>query len=317
MVEMVRIKHLENPNITTFVNNKQITIRNHEAEVSLEDAKAMMTGPFGYELIGVYDDFIEYIKKIQLQIRTLKTQSAPFTNVLVGTPLAGHKLYSWKSYTDALLALDGKEKLHLCFTIDDPSASWKDQVYEWSKKNLKNFFNITIIEWDSDFNKAWNRVFKITVGRQIIFNFARSHSDISHVWFIDSDNIVPSFALTRLLTHSREATAGLYRFKSVMGGGPVVFNEEGDRTFPPSGLGKQNPAAAPDTGLIECDWTGAGCLLLSRKIFEKYDFSWSKWIQRNGEDAWICMMAQKETGEKLLVDTSVNCGHLDELGKIW
>lgn len=315
--DLIRIKHLENPNIITFVNGRQITIRNHEAQVSIEDAKAMMAGPYGYELIGVYDDFIEYVEKINKDLQTLGPTGAPLNCVMVGTPLAGEKLYSWKQYTDALLQIKGKEKLWLLFTIDVFTADWKDTVQEWCKANVDKFYNISIITWDSDKEKAWNRVFKITVGRQMIFNFARSHSNITHVWFIDSDNIIPNHALESLLCVNREASAGLYRFKSVVAGGPVVFNQMGDKTWPPTCLGEQLVKIQPNTGLIECDWTGAGCLMLSRRIFEKYNFEWSKWIQRNGEDAWICLCAQKETGQKLVVDTSINCGHLDDRGEIW
>jgi len=316
MFNKVRIKHLENPNITTFVNGKQITIRNHQAEVDIEDAKAMMSGPYGYELIGVYDNFIEYVNKIDLNIQTYK-QNAPFPSVILGTPIALTKLYCWKTYTESILNLEQREKMHLVFTLDDPLSQWKEEIISWCKNNAEKFYNITTIEWDADKNMAWNRVFKITVGRQLIFNYTRSLHSASHVWFVDLDNVLPIFAYTRLSGYVREASAGLYRFKSVMGGGPVVFDGIGTKTWPPIFIGKQCSDVKPNTGTLECDWTGAGCLLLSRRIFEKYDFNWSKWIQRNGEDAWMCLCAQKETGQKLLVDTSVNCGHIDEQGHIW
>lgn len=314
--EMVRIKHLENPNITTFVNGKQITIRNHEALVSLDDAKAMMSGPYGYELIGIYDDFIKYVNAIHTTSETFGN-GAPSSCVLVGTPLAGSKLYAWQQFTEALLNLEGREELYLLFTIDDPNAEWTDTVRNWAKQNVDKFYNISIITWDFDKEKAWNRVFKITVGRQMIFNFARMVSDITDIWFIDSDNIVPINAYKNLSRVNSEARAGLYRFKAVISGGPVVFECLGKKNWPPTCLGKQVADAKPETGIIECDWTGAGCLMLSRKIFEKYNFDWSKWIQRNGEDAWICLCAQKETGKRLLVDTSVDCGHLDDKGTLW
>ncbi len=317
MSDLIRIKHLENPNMTTFIGGHQINIRNFEAAVSLEDARLMVSGPYGYELIGVYDNFIEYINKIKLTYTNLKTLSAPFEHVILGTPLAGSKLYSWKAYTDALLALENKEKIHLLITIDNPYAQWRDDIFTWAKTYVNKFYNISIGIWDSDKEKAWNRVFKITVGRQMIFNFTRSHSDVTHVWFVDSDNIIPSFALKRLLSHSRDITAGLYNFKSVIKGGAVVFNQVGEKQFPPTVLGQQNAEVKPNTGTIECDWTGAGCLLISRKIFMKYDFAWTKWTQRNGEDAWICLMGQHETGKQVLCDTSVACGHMDERGTIW
>lgn len=316
MSELVRIKHLENPNITTFVNGKQINIRNFEASVELEDAKAMMQGSFGYELIGVYDNFLEYVNKIEILITNFGT-SAPFEKVILATPLAGQKLYSWNQYTEKLLNLELRENIHIVLTIDEPSSSWKDEVFLWAKENESKFAGISIIEWDSDKNQAWNRVFKITVGRQLIFNFVRTLSDVTHIWFVDSDTLPPSFALKRLLSHNRDHVAGFYRFKSVIAGGPVIFNGRGDVNWPPTCLGDQVTQLDTPDNLIECDWTGAGCLLLSKKIYETFNFDWNKWIQRNGEDAWICLYAQKLTGRKLLVDLTVNCQHIDELGEVW
>lgn len=313
---MIRIKHLENPNITTFVRGKQINIRNHEALVSIDDAKAMMSGPYGYELIGVYDNFIEYVNKIHVTVETLK-QGAPDNCVMVGIPLAESKMYAWPLFTEALLAIKGREKLHIFFTLDETSAQWTQQIFEWAKNNVDKFYNISILTWSADTEMAWNRVFKITVARQLIFNFARTIESITHVWFIDADNIIPAHALENLSRVNVEASAGLYRFKAVVAGGPVVFDQLGEKNWPPTCLGQQRVEVKPDMGLVKCDWTGAGCLMLSRRIFMKYNFDWSKWIQRNGEDAWICLCAQKETGEQLVVDTSVNCGHLDDRGEIW
>jgi len=315
--ELIRIRHLDSPNITVFIEGKQINIRNYEALIPRSDAKAIVSGPYGYELVGIYDDFIVYVNKIDIQTKTFRPMSALDNSVLVGTSLAGSKLYAWEKYSQALLTLKGKEKLHLLFTIDDSKASWKQQIHDWAETNIDKFYNITIIEWDSDKEMAWNRVFKITVGRQLIFNFARTIENITHIFFIDSDNIVPEHAFETLYSLEKPAVAGLYNFKSVVSGGPVVFNGYGDKNWPPTCLGKQLVETKQDSGLIECDWTGAGCLMISRKIFEKYNFDWSRWIQRNGEDAWICLCAQKETGQKLLVDTSVKCGHLDDRGQIW
>jgi hypothetical protein len=316
MSDLIQIKHLESPNITTFVNGKQIEIRNHSAFVDRETAKAMMEGPFGYELVGIYDNFLEFTNNIPVNLTEFEGLAAPDSTVIVATPLAGHKLYSWARLTESFLASESKRRLHIVFTIDDPNAEWRKSVEDWAQANVHNFKKITIIIWDHDAIMAWNRVFKITVGRQLIFNYART-TDASHLWFVDSDTIHKGDALPKLLSHNRDCVSGLYHFKSVMGGGPVVFDGQGDRTMPPSCLGKQRVEVKPNSGLYEVDWTGAGSLLVTKKIFSRYNFNWSKWIQRNGEDAWLCMMAQHETKQKTLVDTSVHAVHLDESGREW
>lgn len=315
--QQVTIRHLESPNITTFIDGKQINIKNHQAVVDRDIAKKIVSGNWGYELVGVYEDFNQYVQNIQVDVEDLGKSPNDGDFVLLTVPLALHKFYSWEKFSEAILAFENKANIRLAFFLDTRNKDeWSDLI-RWSKRHFSKFHGVSIIMWDSDANMAWNRVFKITVGRQLAFNFAKHFTTATHLWFIDSDVILPPHSLSTLLSHKREHVAGLYNFKSVAGGQAVVFNKKGEKTWPPTYLGEQQTQVVANSGLVECDWTGAGCLLLSRKIFEKYSFEWSKWIQRHGEDAWICLCAQNETGQKLLVDTSVFGGHMDEEGNIW
>lgn len=300
----------------TYVNGKQITIKNHHAVVDRETAKAIMSGPHGYELIGVYDDFIQYTKDIETNIKAYGNFDGE-EHVLIATPLSGQKIYSWDEYSNSLLNLNNVENTSLVITIDDPESDWKKTIEDWALRNKDKFKTISLIYWNSDKEMAWNRVFKITVARQMIFNYARSLNKFSHIWFVDSDNIHEPDALDKLLSHNKTHVAGIYNFKSVMAGGPVAFNSKGTVAWPPVNFGDQQTQIKPNSGLHEVDWTGAGSLLLSKEIFLACDFIWNKWSQRHGEDAYICLYAQRLTGNKLLVDTSVHPHHMDESGKMW
>lgn len=314
--DQIHIKHLDHPNIMTFVNGKKIVIKDHHAVVDREIAKAMMSGPNGYELIGIYDDFNEYVRNIETSI-TAYGNFDDNEHVLIATPLAGQKIYSWDEYSDSLIKLDNVENTSLVITIDDPEARWKDVIESWAKRHSNKFKTIALIYWNSDKEMAWNRVFKITVARQIIFNYARHLNRFSHIWFIDSDNIHKPDALNRLLSHNRTHTAGIYNFKNVIAGGPVLFNAVGKKKWPPNSLGDQQLEIDKEKDTMEVDWSGAGSLLLSKEIFLNHSFNWSRWIQRHGEDAYICLLAQEITGKQLLVDLNVNPYHLDESGKKW
>lgn len=313
----VTVRHLDSPNITTFIDGKAINVRDYLAEVDIDDARKLVSGNWGYELEGVYDNFQEYVKNIEVSSKEFGKSAFHEKYVLAAIPLTAHKTYSWVPLSRSLEAFEDKSNIRLVFLVDTRvEADWSDLI-EWSKRHFQDFHGISIIFWDADTNMAWNRVFKITVARQLAFNFAKFFTEATHVWFIDSDVILPPYSLSRLLSHKRDHVAGYYNFKAIGGGQAVVYNGYGTKNWPPTFLGEQQVQVKPDSGLVECDWTGAGCLLLSRRIFEKYDFEWSPWIQRNGEDAWICLCAQKETDQKLLVDTSVYGKHLDEEGKEW
>ncbi len=314
--ENIRIKHLDHPNIMTYVNGKQITIKNHNAVVDRETAKAIMSGPHGYELVGVYDDFLEYVNSIETNIHAYGNFDSD-EHVLIATPLSGQKIYSWEEYSNSLLKINNAENISIVIVIDDPAASWKKIIEQWAKRNADRFKTIALIYWNSDKEMAWNRVFKITVARQIIFNYAKTLNKFSHIWFVDSDTIHEHDALERLLSHNKTHTAGAYNFKSVLTGGAVLFNAEGEKHWPPTSLGEQQIKIDNNLDTIEVDWSGAGSLLLSKEIFLNSDFDWSKWIQRHGEDAYICLFAQNITGQKLLVDLRVKPKHIDESGKVW
>lgn len=313
----IRVKHLENPNMMVYVGDKIVKIQNHQAIVELETAKELMAGNNGYELIGVYEDFISYVNEIPITVKSWGDFSiGDGTDVAICTPLAGHKIYSWDKLQESYLNQTKRELCRLIFTVDDPTTEWVKDIEGWCEENQDKFKSIHIIKWDHNDSMAWNRVFKITVGRQIIFNFVRDLPS-THIWFIDSDTIHKNNALEKLLSHDTTHVAGLYNFKSVIKGGPVVFKARGDTVFPYNCLGDQQLNVTPETGTYEVDWTGAGSLLVSREIFSSINFDWSKWIQRHGEDAFLCMRAQDITGHKLIVDTDVHALHIDEEGNAW
>ncbi len=314
----VRIKHLDSPNITTYVDGKAIHIKNHEAIIDIPTAKKIMEGPWGYELVDVYDDFIKYVNEISIEenIFTGKNNDSDI-DVAISIPLAGHKVYSWDKLSQSFLSLSNKEITRIIFTVDEIDNDWVKTLEKWADKNKNSFRAIHILKWDHNKEKAWNRVFKITVGRQLIFNLARTLNSVSHIWFVDSDIIHRPNDLQKLLSHNTTHVAGLYNFKSIGFGGPVVFNAKGNKEFPFNCLGDQCRDVKPETGTAQADWTGAGSLLLSREIYMDLNFDWSKWIQRHGEDAYICLLAQKKTGNQTIVDTNVHPEHLDEDGKGW
>lgn len=189
--DLVTIKHLDSPNITTFIDGQQINIRNHQAVVNRAIAKKVVEGNWGYELVGVYEDFHNYVHNIEVDTEEVGRPAKDGEYTLLCVPLALHKTYSWPKLSETFLNFENKSNIRLAFFLDTRKIEdWSDLI-EWSKRHFQDFHGVSIIFWDADANMAWNRVFKITVGRQLAFNFARFFTSASHLWFIDSDVLLP------------------------------------------------------------------------------------------------------------------------------
>lgn len=70
-----------------------------------------------------------------------------------------------------------------------------------------------------------------------------------------------------------------------------------------------------DGALVECDATGAGCIMYDMEIFRKLPYPWFKFQKHPsngmviGEDVGLCQDL-KAKGYKIYVDTSIEIGHL-------
>jgi hypothetical protein len=73
-----------------------------------------------------------------------------------------------------------------------------------------------------------------------------------------------------------------------------------------------------DNGMVECDATGCGCLMVEASVFRKLKNPWFRFYKHPdngmviGEDVGFCQDA-KALGYKIFVDTSVPAGHLTQM----
>ncbi|MBI2066900.1 MAG: hypothetical protein HYT77_02670 [Deltaproteobacteria bacterium] len=131
----------------------------------------------------------------------------------------------------------------------------------------------------------------------------------THLFFLDSDIVLPSDALMRLLAHKKPIISGLYR-KRLPPFEPMAFTE-GRGTFEPISLKK------PTRRLLSVDYVGGGCLLIERNVFKKLRPPW--FVSTLGakrhlpEDFYFCEKARR-VGLKVFVDPSVTPLHLEPMG---
>ncbi|MBI4739791.1 glycosyltransferase family 2 protein [Candidatus Woesearchaeota archaeon] len=148
-------------------------------------------------------------------------------------------------------------------------------------------------------------IVKITRGRNMIREYALAH-DYDYLFFVDTDIVIPRFALSRLLSHGKDIACGVYLSEINYAGhkfvAPILFDfgdEESGRIYNVRGVVRDR--------LIEVAATGFGCMLLSRRVLQDIGYRYNPAIN-SGEDILFCLDARAK-GYKIYCDTSVKCDH--------
>lgn len=125
------------------------------------------------------------------------------------------------------------------------------------------------------------------------------------VFFVDPDMVIPQKAIETLAKHDLDIVSGLY-FKRHYPFFPEANKKSADgRLWEPI-------LDYPDSGLMEAESVGAGCLLVKRDVLLKIGYPQFEYIEGvRSEDFDFCEKARK-AGYKIMVDCSVKCGHTTE-----
>lgn len=129
-------------------------------------------------------------------------------------------------------------------------------------------------------------------------------SDADYIFFVDGDTGIPNEGLKTLIEDKKDIISGLY-FQRFPPYNPTMKKVQMNEFKNPQYL----PITDYPEGIIEADMIGAGCLLISRRVFETmpepYFFSPE---QDYSEDTYFCFEAKK-AGFTIYVDTRVKCKH--------
>jgi len=148
------------------------------------------------------------------------------------------------------------------------------------------------------------------------FDHARNHAaqlmleqGFQYLFFVDDDVIVPPNAYEILKSDNLDIVSGMYyrRNEPLAPVAIVKYAQGGQGWLPQWKLGE----------IIPVYYTGAGCLLIKRKVFETMPYPWFEWycdrrdlpeIERTSEDFTFCRKLEKY-GIVPYVDTRVQCKH--------
>lgn len=130
---------------------------------------------------------------------------------------------------------------------------------------------------------------------------------------MDSDTAFDVDNVKRLLAHDKDIIGGAYGYRA--GFNEYIVAGMFDKVLGDSP--KEKCFKFWEAGLRECDWCGAGCLLIKKNVFEALEFPyWQNRIVKSGdmanqttEDIGFCMSA-KEAGFKIFCDLDNRIAHI-------
>lgn len=158
-----------------------------------------------------------------------------------------------------------------------------------------------------DFEAFDHKIKIITHGRKMIRDYMLKHPEYAYLFFVDTDVIVPSFALSRLLKRNKDLISGVVLTNMKVNGiniiAPCIYDFGGEESVRVMDITEVLP-----NRFLKIYTAGFGCALISRKVLEKIDIDYNE-KSLAGEDVMFFAEAKK-CGFDTFADTAVKCAHL-------
>lgn len=151
--------------------------------------------------------------------------------------------------------------------------------------------------------------FKNIVGARNLAVKSLLEGNFTHLLFIDSDQVIPEYTLSRLLQHDVDVVGGLY-CRKLSPHTPLAFTMKQDGFY----------WFFPEKSLVECDAIATGCMLIKREVFSKITPPWfyyepspnkHNYWETTTEDMTFCKRL-REAGIKVHIDGSLHIGHIGQ-----
>jgi len=150
--------------------------------------------------------------------------------------------------------------------------------------------------------KMTDRIVLPLAHMRIVSYFLRNEFD--HLFLVEEDVWPPKTCLSRRLDHNLDIVSALIVQRSFPYR-PMLYK------YDPRGL-RHLPFLEWDRGkLLEVEFTGLGCILFKRRVFERVPLDSFKTIGLYADD-FLFFRAVKKAGFKVFVDTSLVCRHASE-----
>lgn len=140
------------------------------------------------------------------------------------------------------------------------------------------------------------------------------NKDFTHLFFTESDMILPHDAIVKLVDLDKDMASGVYFLRSdnhEVGLGQPCLYKRPLASWPDDNYGQIPVSIFPEDKPFQVDCVGFGCVLFKRKVFEglkKPYFNLD--ANKYGSDMYFYHHARK-AGFELWVDPTVQCGQID------
>lgn len=176
-----------------------------------------------------------------------------------------------------------------------PTREWLWTRSAWALKNL---------ELPPGSRHLWNWGRSTIAAKRNLIIRKFLDADAEWVLFVDSDQAPEPGTAMHLLEVGENIVSGLI-FQRVPPHAPCSGQMDDDGQARP--LEAISPATKP---VVEVDWTGCGCLLVRRSVFEALEPPWFEHTEPGaGEDIYFCKKA-REAGFTIYVDTRRDVPHM-------
>jgi len=150
-----------------------------------------------------------------------------------------------------------------------------------------------------------------SVARDQIVTMALSDKKISHILWVDTDNVTikpanPNEALETLYKVDKPIVSGLYRAKQATG---FNFAAWVNANLPDGKLGFI-PAQSFTGNFVQVDAIGMGFCLVKREVYEKIPAPWYPWPEVAPSEDFNFCIAAKKAGYAINVFTDVQLTHI-------
>uniref|UniRef100_A0A6M3L9A1 Putative glycosyltransferase n=1 Tax=viral metagenome TaxID=1070528 RepID=A0A6M3L9A1_9ZZZZ len=141
------------------------------------------------------------------------------------------------------------------------------------------------------------------------------NSDCTHAFFVDSDIVLPHWAIVQLMEIDQDISSGIYFQKLDPPNLPVIYTKKGFSSWKPSEKYLHHFIVDWEEGCyFPIDACGFGCVLIKREVFERIKSPWFEFTEKGGEDIRFCVRA-KQKGFQIFAHSGVMCGHIGPNGE--
>ena len=144
-------------------------------------------------------------------------------------------------------------------------------------------------------------------------------SDCTHIFWTESDMLMPFYAVVKLMEHGKDICSGVYFLRNGAGQ-PCLYMKGGASVF--TGIASAIPISIfPEDSFFKVHCPGMGCVLMKRKVFETIPPPWfdlkegyrkedSK-MYGYGQDIFFYSKVV-DAGFEVWVDSSIHCAQVQD-----